>query len=52
MRWAGEVECMGKICCRDLVGKLEVKRTLSRPRFRCDTNIKIGLTGIEKDGVD
>jgi hypothetical protein len=29
---------------RVLVGKLEVKRTLSRPKIRCDTNIKIGLT--------
>jgi hypothetical protein len=37
---------------RVLVGKIEVKRTLSRPRLRCDANIKIGLTDIEKDGVD
>jgi hypothetical protein len=26
--------------------------TLARPRLRCDTNIKIGLTDIGKDGVD
>jgi hypothetical protein len=37
---------------RVLAGKLEVKRTFSRPRLRCHTNVKIGLTDIEKDGVD
>jgi phosphopantetheinyl transferase (holo-ACP synthase) len=37
---------------RVLVGKLEVKTTLERPRLRCETNIQIGLKDIEQDGVE
>jgi hypothetical protein len=37
----------GKMFLQVLVGKPELKGTLSRPRIRGDTNIKIGLTDIE-----
>jgi hypothetical protein len=48
MRWAGHVACMGggRNGHRILVGKLEGKRTLERPRRRCDDGIKMGLREI------
>jgi len=43
MRWAGHVACMGERICvyRVLVGKLEGKRPLGRPRHRFEDNIKM-----------
>jgi hypothetical protein len=38
--------------CRILVGKLEGRRPLGRPRHRWVDNIKIDLREIEWDGVD
>jgi hypothetical protein len=45
MRWAGHVTRMGEErgVCRVLVGKLEGKRPLGRPRCRWVDNIRIGL---------
>ena len=45
MRWAGHVARMGegRGVHRLLVGKLEVKRTLGRPRRRWEDNIKMDL---------
>jgi len=45
MRWAGHVARMGKGTgvYRVLVGKLEERRPLGRPRRRLEDNIKIGL---------
>jgi hypothetical protein len=44
-RWAGHVARMGKerVVHRVLVGKLEGKRPLGRPRRRCEDNIKMDL---------
>ena len=45
MRWAGHVARMGerKGVYSVLVGKLEVKRPLGRPRHRWEDNIKLDL---------
>jgi len=62
MRWAGHVACMGEErgVYRALVGKLEGKRPLGRPRHRCVDNIRrwddvgiwigLGLSRIETGG--
>jgi len=43
MRYAGHVVLMGegRVVHRVLVGKLEEKRPLERPRRRCELNIKM-----------
>jgi hypothetical protein len=45
MRWMGHVACMGdrRGVYRILVGKLEGKRPLVRPRLRWEGNIKLNL---------
>jgi len=45
MRWAGHVARMGdeRGVYRVLVGKLEGKRQLGRPRHRCVDNIRMDL---------
>jgi hypothetical protein len=45
MRWVGHVERIGKErdVCRVLVGKLEEKRPLGRPRHRWEDNIKMDI---------
>jgi len=45
MRWAGHVVCMGeeRRVYRVLVGKLEGKRPLGRPRHRWVDNIRMDL---------
>ena len=45
MRWAGRVARMGedRVVHRVLVGKLEGKRPLGRPRRRWEDNIKMDL---------
>ena len=45
MRWAGHVARMGgyRGVHKVLVGKLEGKRQLGRPRRRCEDNIKMDL---------
>jgi len=45
MRWAGHVACMGdrRGVYRVLVGKLEGKRTLGRPRRSWEDNIKMNI---------
>jgi hypothetical protein len=35
-----------------LVGKLEGKRSLGRPRHRWEDNIKMDLQGVECEGMD
>jgi hypothetical protein len=54
MRWAGHVARMeeGRGVYRVLVGRLEGKRPLGRPRRRWDDNIKMDLTGIGIDGAN
>jgi len=49
MRWAGHVACMGegRGAQRVLVGKLEGKRPLGRPRRRWEGNIKMDLQEVE-----
>jgi hypothetical protein len=37
---------------KSFVGKLEGKRSLRRPRRRCENNIKMDLTGIGFEDVD
>jgi len=53
MRWAGHVARMGdrRGVFRVLVGKLEGKRPLGRPKCRWD-NIKMGLREVECEGMD
>jgi hypothetical protein len=48
MRWAGHVARMGvkRIACRIMVGKLEGKKPLGRPRRRWVDNTKIDLREI------
>jgi hypothetical protein len=48
MRWAGHVARMreGRVVHRVLVGKLEVKRPLGRPRRRWEDNIKMDLQDV------
>jgi hypothetical protein len=54
MRWAGHVARIGekKNEYRILVGKLEGKRPLGRPRRRWVNNIKMDLRGTGWDGMD
>ena len=53
MRWAGHVEGMGER--RDLyqylVGKIEGKRTLWRPRRKWEDNIKMDFHEVECGGM-
>jgi hypothetical protein len=52
MRWAGHITHMeeGKGVYRVLVGRLESKRPLGRPRRRWEDNIKMDLREIGIDG--
>jgi hypothetical protein len=54
MRWAGHVARMGekRNAYRILVGKLERKRPLGRPRRRSVDNIKMDLREIGWDSID
>jgi hypothetical protein len=54
MRWAEHVAQMGEKgnACRLLVGKLEGRRPLGRPRRRWVDNIKMDLLEIGWGGVD
>jgi len=54
MRWAGHVACMGERrgVYRVLVGKLEGKRPLGRPRRRWEDNIKMDLEEVVCGGMD
>jgi hypothetical protein len=54
MRWAGHVARMGekRNAYRILVGKLEGKRPLGRPRRKWVDNIKMDLREIGWDGVN
>jgi len=54
MRWAGHVAHMGerRVVYRVLVGKLEGKRPLGRPRRRWEDNIKMDLQEVECGGMD
>jgi hypothetical protein len=56
MRWTGHVACMveGRSVCRLLVGKLEGKRPLERPRRRWEDNItrKMDLQEVGCGGMD
>ena len=48
LRWAGHVQHMGERrgVCSVLVGKLEGKRPLGRPRHRWEYNIKMDLQDV------
>jgi hypothetical protein len=54
MKWAGHVARMGveKNLYKVLVGKLEGKRLLRRPRRRCEGVIRMDLMEIVLVGVD
>jgi hypothetical protein len=54
MRWARYVERMGETrnAYRILVGKLEGKRPVGRPRSRWVDNIKMGLRDVGWYGLD
>jgi hypothetical protein len=54
MRWAGHVARMGekRSAYEILVGKLEGKRPLGRPRHRWENNIKMDLREIGWGGMD
>jgi hypothetical protein len=54
MRWAGHVERMreDRGVYRVLVGKLEGKRAVGRPRRRWEGGVKMDLEEIGWDGVD
>jgi len=54
IRWAGHVACMGERrgVQRILVGELEGKRPLGRPRRRWEDNIKIDLQKVGCGGMD
>jgi hypothetical protein len=54
MRWPGHVARMGERrgVYRSLVGKLEGKRPLGRPRHRWGDNIKMGVQYVGCGGVD
>ena len=56
MRWAGHVASKGESrgAYRVLVGRAEGKRTLGRPRYRWEDNIKMDLqeVGRVKDWID
>jgi len=52
VRWVGHVACMGegRGLYRVLVGKLEGKRPLGRPRHRLEDNIKMDLQEVRCGG--
>ena len=52
MRWAGHVTRMGEVRCvhRVLVGKLEGKSPLGKPRLRWEDNIKMDLQEVGGGG--
>jgi hypothetical protein len=54
MRWVGHVACMGegRNLYRVLVGNLEGKRPLDRPRPRWEDGIKMDLEEIGLGGVE
>ena len=54
IRWAGHVACMGERrgVYRVLVGKLEGKRPLERPRSRWEDNIKMDIEEVGCGGMD
>jgi len=54
MRWAGRVASMGERggLYRVLVGKLEGKRPLGRPRLRLEDNIKMNFQEMGIGGVE
>jgi len=54
MRWAGHVARMGQRrgVYRVLVGKLEGRRPLGRPRRRWEDNIRMDLREVGCGGVD
>jgi len=54
MRWAGHVARMGERrgVYRVLVGKLEGRRPLGRPRRRWEDNIRMDLREVGCGGVD
>jgi hypothetical protein len=54
MRWAGHVARMqeGRGIYRVLVGRLEGKRPLGRPKRRWEDNIKMDLREIGIDGAN
>jgi hypothetical protein len=54
MKWAGHVARMGKRRCvyRVLVGKLEGRKPLGRPRHRWEDNIKMDLQEVGCGGMD
>jgi hypothetical protein len=53
MRWVGHVACMVTIpAYRVLVGKLEGKRKLGRPRHKWEDTIQIDIGEIGWGGVD
>ena len=47
-----EVTWGAKSTCGELVGKVEEKRTLGRPRFRWEDNIKLNLEETGRDRLD
>jgi hypothetical protein len=54
MRWVGHVASMGEVrgAYRILVGRLERRRPLGRPRRRWEDNIKMDLRDIGSGDVD
>jgi hypothetical protein len=54
LRWAGQVARMGERrgAYRALVGKLEGRRPLGRPRRRWEVNIKMDLREVGWGGMD
>jgi hypothetical protein len=54
MKWAGDVARMGEKgnAYRILVGKLEGKRALGRPRRKWVDNIKMDFREVRWDGMD
>jgi len=54
MRWAEHVACMGagRGVYRVLVGKLERKRPLGRPRLRWEKNNKMDIQEVGCEGMD
>ena len=54
MRWVGHVARMGEKrgVYRVLVGKLEGKRPIGRPRHKWEDNIKMSLQDVKCGGMD
>ena len=54
MKWAGHVARTGerRVVYRVLMGKLDGKRPLGRPRRRWEDNIKVDLQEVECGGMD